>query len=230
MTAQRQMRYTRAVQSTALDVLNYLGRCEVLKYQPTNEQGVVFLFALVCSRLGYQVQSIRTEFPDALLRDRDGKVVRCEFEYLTHNFVRHKHPIDECDLVVAWEDDYFLRREIQVIELKRYFPELERDPEHHPEDAAINKTDLILRMTKGEGATKDELEWVFSKYHQKERAREPVRLIARLIEAEGEPYVDGGRLRLAKKIKRATGAVSDQSDKMAAAEQILQQLGINLSQ
>lgn len=65
------------------DFINFRG----LQHAPVNEQGVVFLFGMICRELGYVVESIRSSFPDCeakrQIQGPKGKWqrVRIEFEY-----------------------------------------------------------------------------------------------------------------------------------------------------
>src|SRR5258707_7223602 len=45
-------------------------RFKGLQHAPVNEQGVVYLFALVSEKLGFRVQGIRSEYPDCMAMKR----------------------------------------------------------------------------------------------------------------------------------------------------------------
>jgi hypothetical protein len=83
-----------------------------LRHAPLNEQGVVYVFALVARDLGFTVEAIGTAFPDCEAKrqmDRKGERwqrVRVEFEYLSSDFRRHGHSEEGCDLIVCWKDDW----------------------------------------------------------------------------------------------------------------------------
>jgi predicted RNA-binding protein len=93
-----------------------------LRHAPLNEQGVVYLFALVAKDLGFTVEAIGTSFPDceAMRRiDRKGdrwQRVRIEFEYYSSDFKKHGHPVEGCDIIVCWKHDWE-DCPIEVIEL-----------------------------------------------------------------------------------------------------------------
>ncbi|HEY9745017.1 MAG TPA: hypothetical protein V6C99_02230 [Oculatellaceae cyanobacterium] len=83
-----------------------------LHHAPTNEQGVVFLFGMVCRELGFRIEIVRTGFPDF-----EGKYLynanenlwaeaRIEIEFKASNFKDHGHNPDECDFIVCWENDW----------------------------------------------------------------------------------------------------------------------------
>jgi hypothetical protein len=99
------------------DILGIRG----IVYEPINEQGVVLLFAAICFELGFRIEGIRTGFPDALLirQNTKGNFIKClaEFEYKSSNFQLHKHPINGCDLIICWINDW-ADCPLEVIELK----------------------------------------------------------------------------------------------------------------
>jgi len=81
--------------------LNFRG----LQHAPINEQGVVFLFGMVCLELGFIVEAVQSGFPDCEAKRRiDNKKdhwerVRIEFEYRSSNFQEHGHNPTKCDLI-----------------------------------------------------------------------------------------------------------------------------------
>jgi len=99
--------------------LNFRG----LQHAPINEQGVVFLFGMICFELGFIVEAVRSGFPDCEAKRRiDRKKdhwerVRIEFEYRSRNFREHGHNPSKCDLIVCWEHDWE-ECPLEVIELK----------------------------------------------------------------------------------------------------------------
>lgn len=100
-----------------------------LSYSPINEMGVIFLTGLLWNNLPRTFSHIETinpnGFPDAIGVVLDGnsgrryKKVNIEFEYVSSNFKLHGHPIDQCDLLICWEDDWD-DCPIEVIELQKY--------------------------------------------------------------------------------------------------------------
>jgi len=99
--------------------LNFRG----LQHAPVNEQGVVFLFGMVCFELGFAVEAVRTSYPDCEAKRRvnrkrdEWERVRIEFEYCSSNFRDHGHNPNGCDVIVCWEHDW-LECPLEVIELK----------------------------------------------------------------------------------------------------------------
>ncbi len=99
--------------------LNFRG----LQHAPINEQGVVFLFGMVASELGYAVESVATGFPDCEGKRRirgpaeTWERVRIEFEYQSRNFREHGHDANECVLIVCWEHNW-PECPIEVLELR----------------------------------------------------------------------------------------------------------------
>ncbi|OIO34197.1 MAG: hypothetical protein AUJ70_01620 [Candidatus Omnitrophica bacterium CG1_02_40_15] len=99
------------------DILGVKG----IVYEPINEQGVILLFAALADELGFQIEAVRSEFPDALLRRKNikGNWTNCkvEFEYKSSSFKTHGHNPKQCDLIICWEHDW-KEYPIEVICLK----------------------------------------------------------------------------------------------------------------
>ena len=99
--------------------LDYKG----LRHEPTNEQGVVFLFGKINEELGIIVEAVKTGFPDCVgKRLIDGnknlwEPVSIEFEYRSKNFLAHGHDASKCDVIVCWVHDW-QECPLEVIELK----------------------------------------------------------------------------------------------------------------
>lgn len=102
--------------------LNFPG----IKYAPENEQGVVFLFAKLMEKVGFEkIVEIGRPFPDCTAINRSGKQVKIEFEYLSHNFITHKHNPKKCDCIICWKDDSKNNRKLpKIIELRKKLVEL----------------------------------------------------------------------------------------------------------
>ena len=81
-----------------------------LEHEPTNEFGVIMLFALVGEELGYRVVHLHAGFPDVELRrispDGTSEKLEGEFEFLSSNFEKHKHETSRCDIVICWQHDW----------------------------------------------------------------------------------------------------------------------------
>ncbi len=112
---------------TVGDPLDFPG----LANEPTTESGVVFVFGLLAERLGFRVRWLQQGFPDceALRRVGAGKwqPVRIEFEYLSGNFVQHKHDAKGCDLIVCWRHNW-QDCPVEVIELEKIIqPQISAD-------------------------------------------------------------------------------------------------------
>lgn len=101
------------------DFINFRG----LQHAPVNEQGVVFLFGMICRELGYVVEIVKPGFPDCEAKRRvRGKAgmwqrVRIEFEFQSRNFRQHGHDPDQCDVIVCWEDNW-PECPIEILELR----------------------------------------------------------------------------------------------------------------
>src|SRR5436190_23055201 len=105
-------------------------RAELLKgapmeHAPENEQGVVFLFSALKKKLQLRIVGIQTRFPDCIAYQRTGegeKRLRIEFEYRSREFQNHGHPVNGCDWIVCWINDWPEHPpQIKIIELRQYF-------------------------------------------------------------------------------------------------------------
>jgi len=94
-----------------------------MAYAPTNEQGVVFLFGRLATRLGFHIERVQTQFPDCIAQ-RHGKQCLIEFEYRASNYEEQGHPPRGADVVVCWDNDWENRpkkyRHLEVIPLRIY--------------------------------------------------------------------------------------------------------------
>lgn len=107
---------------------------------PTNEQGVIALFSRLCDELGYTMVEIGTACPDAIF-EKDGQLVRIEFEYKSTNFRAHKHNPDDVDLIVCWQDDWGHKSPLPILNLERYVTLSRKKPE--PQSLSQRILDLI---------------------------------------------------------------------------------------
>ena len=73
-------------------------------FEPENELGVIVLFAQQCEEVGFEILSIQSAFPDALVRRGDVEY-RVEFELLSSNFYKHRHDPRKADLIICWQND-----------------------------------------------------------------------------------------------------------------------------
>ena len=83
---------------------------------PKNELNVREVFAQRAGRLGYRIIESRTAFPDYVLAYGRARLL-AEAEYRTSHFLRHRHDIGRCDLIVVWEHD-LPYMPVPVLELK----------------------------------------------------------------------------------------------------------------
>ena len=95
-------------------------------YEPTEEEGVVLLFGMVSEELGYYIEGAWQSFPDCVAKRRISstgrqETVRIEFEYKSRQF---DHPVEGCDLIVCWEDNWGKDCPIEVLELRKVIKKL----------------------------------------------------------------------------------------------------------
>jgi len=69
---------------------------------PSNEAETIELFRLGQARLGWHIAHLQTAFPDAVIENGRGQKLVAEFEYEAKNFKKHKHPVDGCDLILCY--------------------------------------------------------------------------------------------------------------------------------
>jgi hypothetical protein len=106
------------------EVVGPLLRFRNLTYEPTNEQGVVFLFGMVSEELGFSsIERLGTDFPDCtayrkVSNQRELQRVRIEFEFKSSSY--QGHDPNGCDVIICWEHNW---REcpssLEVIALKK---------------------------------------------------------------------------------------------------------------
>jgi hypothetical protein len=107
------------LQQPFLPLVDRLDPAKYLPFEPRNEQGVIFVFALVAEKLGFRVQRIQNPFPDcrAVWGER---MIRIEFEFRSKSFQSHAHDAKKCDLVVCWKHDWpAMPGGLQVLELRK---------------------------------------------------------------------------------------------------------------
>jgi hypothetical protein len=103
-------------------------RHPVMLFAPTNEAGVMVLFAAMARDLGYAITRVQTECPDCeAVRTVDHEHcqrVRIEFEKESRNFVAHGHSVNDADMIVCWKHNW-PECPLEVLELSRLVtPEL----------------------------------------------------------------------------------------------------------
>ena len=113
-----------------MKISKLISRSEVLdgaplRYAPTNELGVVFLFSHLAHKWRLRVDAIQAGFPDCTayqkIHGRE-KRVRIEFEFKSRNFISHKHDPSKCDWIVCWEHNWpDIPPHLQVVELRREY-------------------------------------------------------------------------------------------------------------
>ena len=92
-----------------------------LLYTPQNESETIALFCYLAPRLGYMIKNVRAEFPDAVLI-KDGQEIKCEFEYLSSNYIQHGHSQDGSCICICWRKDIEVKG-VEVFSLEEYLRE-----------------------------------------------------------------------------------------------------------
>ena len=89
---------------------------DAIAFIPKNELNVREVFAQRAGRLGYRILESRIAFPDYILGAGRRRIL-AEAEFRTSDFLRHKHDLTRCDLIVVWEHDLSYMP-VPVLELK----------------------------------------------------------------------------------------------------------------
>jgi hypothetical protein len=103
-----------------------------LIYEPTTHDCVIFLFGMVSKYLGFSIEHIGKEFPDCVakqyIKGREGRqqTVKIEFEFRSGDY---DHPLEGCDIIVCWEDNWVGDCPLKIIELRNEVKKLQRLPE-----------------------------------------------------------------------------------------------------
>lgn len=108
---------------------------------PENEFGVIILWGRLYPYLGLELLECNHAFPDFIMKTPHGKIIRVELEFKSSNFLTHKHPIDQCDLIICWIKDK-KNLDIEIIELRHLF-KLKDDLIYTELDRWRNLTDFI---------------------------------------------------------------------------------------
>lgn len=101
---------------------------DILKNVGPSETAIVFLFGTLWKELSQKLGIIHIDdinvdiFPDMIVsrKGSDGSIkkVSIEFEVISSNFLRHKHPVDRCNIIICWKHDWIdCPGNIEVIEL-----------------------------------------------------------------------------------------------------------------
>lgn len=94
-----------------------------LTHAPMNELGVVFLFGMVSRELEFEIEALGAAFPDCEgkhlcdPKNKQWESVQIEFEFKASNFLEHGHNVEQCDVIVCWENDW-PDCPVEVVELR----------------------------------------------------------------------------------------------------------------
>ena len=81
-------------------------------------------FAIKHKELGFSILMSQDIFPDYVLKDKKGKLLRAEAEVFASDFQRHKHDIKKCELIICFKNDW-KDCPIKIIEIKvDHFPSI----------------------------------------------------------------------------------------------------------
>lgn len=93
-----------------------------MAHAPTNETGVVFAFGMLARELGFVILSMQAAYPDCIalrwMGENSWRRLRIEIEFQSMNFVKHRHDLAGCDLIVCWEHNW-PECPVEVLELRK---------------------------------------------------------------------------------------------------------------
>lgn len=109
-------------------------------WAPGSELEVVLLFALL-PYLGknYLIDECRGQFPDCILKTKDGQEMRAEFELFSSHFKDHGHDPTQCDVIVCWKHNW-PECPIEVLDLSQSVKNLKPSIIANPNDYKYKKT------------------------------------------------------------------------------------------
>jgi len=99
-----------------------------LLFEPQTEQEVVYLFSQLHRELDFPyIIKFQKDFPDVIVLDKNREPKKIEIEKFASDFIAHRHPPEECDFIVCWENDLteIPEKFPQIIPLKDYILEYE---------------------------------------------------------------------------------------------------------
>jgi hypothetical protein len=101
-----------------------------LKYAPMNREGVIYLFGMIAIEMGFLVEGIANEYPQADARrcidiqNQRWEDIRIEFEYKSSDFKGQDHNEGDCDMIVCWHHDWD-GCPLEILELKTIIKNLD---------------------------------------------------------------------------------------------------------
>lgn len=120
---------------------------KITVYDEITEHLLREIFYSISLQLGFTVISSRTTFPDYILK-KNGKYLTAEVEMFASNFFSHHHPVDECDIIICYENDLSIEissefdKKIEILVLHPYI-EIRYDKENEIEIKRIRKLNWI---------------------------------------------------------------------------------------
>jgi len=121
-------------QNELIDILKYKKikinriKSDIIKDSHLSEMVVIFQAGILWNKLSEEIGLVHikefhtNKFPDliGLKADESGsyKHVYVEFETVSSNFIKHKHSINDCNVIICWKHDWIeCPKNIKVIEL-----------------------------------------------------------------------------------------------------------------
>lgn len=88
---------------------------------PSNEISTREWFAYHLRELPYTIISSGAAFPDYLLQDNHGDMLRTEIEFDSYNFIQHGHKSADCDLVMCWVHTFALPLPVYELQSRKLY-------------------------------------------------------------------------------------------------------------
>ncbi len=103
--------------SSTKEVINVIGQpltSSNVDFVPQNKKGVIYLFGIISNKLGYILESISSDFPEAEAKRCVGpqehfiqwEQLKLHFEYRSLDIKKYEDRLFLCDLVVCWHHDW----------------------------------------------------------------------------------------------------------------------------
>lgn len=97
-----------------INVINEPLTSNNVQFIPQNKKGVIYLFGIISNKLGYILESISSDFPEAEAKRCSGtqelfvrwEQLKLHFEYRSLDIKKYEDRLFLCDLVVCWHHDW----------------------------------------------------------------------------------------------------------------------------
>lgn len=112
-------------------------------WAPGTELEVILLFGMLLPYLeeDFLIEECHNQFPDLIIKTKDGQEIRAEFELFSSHFREHKHDPNQCELIICWKNNWpECPSNIKVIELSKETEKLKFSIIKNPNEYKYKKT------------------------------------------------------------------------------------------